>query len=161
MAETPQARPALLTINAALGILSGAVGTLLLAYNFLSWFLGAVYFNSGELVIDAFYVVVSAVASGYVLIALTILRWGLAVINDQPTMAYFPGRTARVGRYGRVTGALTVLAMLPFVIPFFIYPIFGSDEPIIPLFSLAYLLAVVNAVGMIAFASRLDRGSNA
>ena len=159
MAKTPQARPALLTINAVLSILIGAAGTLLLGYNFLPWLLGAVFFNSGELVVDSFYVVVSAAGSGYVLIALTILRWGLAVMSDRSTMAYFPGRAARTGRYGAVTGVLTVLATLPVGFFLFIFPVFGSGDPIVLLFELAYLLVVANAVGMIAFASRIDRGS--
>jgi hypothetical protein len=157
MTETPQARPALLTINAVLSILIGAAGTLLLGYNLL-------WFGYGLLVDLAFAGLFTYMAFvflvGSLLLALTILRWGLAVINARSTIAYLPGRTTRVGRYGRVTGVLTVLTMSPVVfVTFFAFAY--SDDPILGLFVLACLLAVATAVGMIAFASRIDRGSKA
>ena len=157
MTETPQARPVLLTINAALSVLCGAAGTLWLGYILLRF--------GYDLLIDLafgglFTYMALIVLVGLLLLALTTLRWGLAVINDQPTMAYFPGRTARVGRYGRVTGALTVLAMLPWGFGLLLslaWP--GHEIENGYQIGLAYLLVVATAVGMIAFASRIDRGS--
>jgi hypothetical protein len=171
MTETPQARPVLLTINAVLSILFGAAGTLLLFYGFLFDVIGAAgTLLLGENVLpeifpptyaDPFtFLLLISVVGGHVLIALTALRWGLAVISGQPTMAYFPGRAARVGRYGRATGILTLVAAIPF--GFFLTFLLGQyDDPIITLFALVYLVVVATAVGMIAFASRIDRGSKA
>ena len=168
MAKTPQARPTLLTVNAVLAILIGAASTLLIGYNFLFDVIGAVgTLLLGENVLpeifpptyaDPFaFLCLIILVGGPWLIMLTMLRWGLAVLNDRPTMAYFPGRAARVGRYGRATGILTLLVAIPF--GFFLAFSLGYGDPIITLFALAYLLAVVNAVGMIAFANRIDRGS--
>ena len=140
MAKTRQARPTLLTINAAVSILSGAAGTLLFGYGF-------------SIAEDS---VLLVVYGGPLLIMLTMLRWGLAVLNDRPTMAYFPGCAARVGLYGRDTGILTLLV----AIPASLWLIFTSwEDPFSHATTLAYLLAPASAVGMIAFASRIDRGS--
>ena len=156
MTETPQARPALLTLNAVLAILIGAAGTLLLGYNLIG--LTSVFLGGFA---DLFAYLGLIFFVGPLLLTLTMLRWGLAVMNDRSTMAYFPGRAARVGRYGAVTGVLTVLATLPVGYFLFIFPVFGSGDPIVNLLELGYLLIVATAVGMIAFASRIDRGSKA
>jgi hypothetical protein len=148
MTETPQARPALLTINAVLSILIGAAGTLLFGYSLLG--------NRGLLLFLA----------GPMLIALTMMRWGLAVLANHPTMAYFPKRSARTGRYGAFTGWLIIILAAPALTLLLSYT-HPWDQPYgwVDAFDLAYPFifgsALINAFGMIAFASRIDRGSKA
>jgi hypothetical protein len=142
-------RPALLTLTAVAGTLLGGAGVLGYAWLFLQLNSLAGY------EINALSLLVYLPIIGPFLIILTTLRWGIAVFRDRPTMAYFPGRVARTGRYGAVTGVLMILASLPFGYFLFVFPIFAF-EGVNP-FQVLYAAVMATAIGMIAFARRLNR----
>lgn len=143
-------RPLLLALTAAASVLLGGAGVAGYAWIFVQISNGLV--GSG---ISLLSLLVYLPITGPFLIILTTLRWGIAVFRDRPTMAYFPGRVARTGRYGAVTGVLMILASLPFGYFLFVFPIFSS-EGINP-FQVLYAAVIATAIGMIAFARRLNR----
>lgn len=143
-------RPLLLTLTAAASVLLGGAGVVEYAWIFVQISNGLA--ASG---INLLSLLLYLPIAGPFLILLTALRWGIAVFRDHPTMAYFPGRVARTGRYGAVTGVLMILASLPFGYFLFIFPIFAA-EGINP-FQVLYAAVMATAIGMIAFARRLNR----
>jgi hypothetical protein len=152
MTETPQARPALLTINAVGSAFIGAIGMLLCAFLLFVIEQSARAMNGH---VDELTIAMTTATIGCLFIALTMLRWGVAVLEDRPTMAYLPGRAARTGRYGALTGVLSMGVTLIFAAFFYA----GGGVTALEVGVVFSLPVVLVAVGMIAFASRIDRGS--
>jgi hypothetical protein len=155
MATTRPPRPALLTATAVASLLIGGAGVVSYGGSLLSL---VPLFLSG-FALDALTLLALVPSTGSFLITLTTLRWGIAVLRRRPTMAYFPGRTARTGRYGAVTGVLMILASLPLAYVLFAFGLLALDSA--SPFALLYAAFVADAVGMIAFAGRLNRESAA
>ena len=154
MAKTPQPRPALLAINAFGSVFIGAIGALLCACLLVVLWLSVKAMNGH---VDELIIKMTTATIGCLLIALTMLRWGMAVLEDRSAMAYLPGRVARTGSYGALTGVLSMGVTLIFAAFFYA----GGGVNGLQVWAFFSLPIVLVAVGMIAFAGRLNRGSKA
>ena len=102
-------------------------------------------------VLPLFLPLLSPLVLGPLLLAISVLRWGLHLLRRRREMAYWPGRRLPLGRYGRVIGWGVLSAAAPFLI---VLPFLGVG--LLDPFSITLGLSALNAAAILVVSGRLD-----